>query len=204
MLDIQFWQSRYDSGQTPWDLGQASPHFINLLQDRPAWLVPGKMAVLGSGRGHDAALFAKAGFEVVGFDYAPGAVQAAQAQYGQAQPGNAVKFQQMDIFELANPQSPWAGQFDYVLEHTCFCAILPKQRPAYLDSVKNILKPGGILIGVFWELNDPDGPPFTTTETQLHESFDSDFELLSMQTYPAAMNREGFERLVILRRSTEV
>ena len=199
MLDIQFWQSRYESGQTPWDLDQASPHLISLLDDPPVWLTPGKMAVLGSGRGHDAALFAKAGFEVMGFDYAPGAIQEAQRRYG-----DIAQFRQMDIFDLANPHSPWAGQFDYVLEHTCFCAILPNQREAYLASVKNILKPGALLIGVFWEHADPDGPPFSTTEAELKAYFEPEFEFLLLQAYPAVMNREGTERLAILRHSSEV
>ena len=199
MLDLNFWQSRYDSGNTPWDLGQASPHFIALLQSEPSWLKAGKMAVVGTGRGHDAALFAEAGFEVVGFDYAPGAILEAQARYGQF-----ARFQQANIFELADPHSPWAGEFDYVLEHTCFCAILPSEREAYVKSVKNLLKPDGLLIGVFWEHNDEDGPPFSTTEAHLRQAFGADFELVSIQEVPPARNRDGVERLVVLRRLSEV
>lgn len=199
MLDINFWQSRYDSGNTPWDLGQASPHFIGLLHNPPAWLKPGKMAVVGSGRGHDAALFAQAGFEVVGFDYAPGAILEAQTHYGKL-----AQFQQANIFDLADPHSPWAGQFEYILEHACFCAILPRERAAYERSAKNLLKPDGTIIGVFWEHDATDGPPFSTTEAHLRETFEPDFELLSIQPVPPADDREGIERLAILRRSGEV
>jgi len=199
MLDMSFWQNRYDTGQTNWDLGQASPHFIALMQNPPGWLKAGKMAVLGCGRGHDAALFGKAGFEVTGFDYAPGAILEAHALYK-----DWVSFQQANIFDLANPDSPWAGQFDYLLEHTCFCAIHPKERPAYAQSAKNLLKPGGILLGVFWEHNEPDGPPFSTTEAQLQQAFGADFEFVSQQDLPPANDRGGVERLVILRRLSEV
>jgi SAM-dependent methyltransferase len=199
MLNMDFWQNRYDSGNTPWDLGQASPHFVNLLQSQPHWLIPGKISVLGCGRGHDAALFAKAGFETVGFDYAPGAIQEAQTHYGQI-----AQFQQANIFDLADPHSPWTEQFDYLLEHTCFCAILPKERPDYVKSVHNLLKPGGSLIGVFWEHDDTDGPPFSTTEAQLREAFQPGFEVISIQALTPAEDRKGIERLVILRRTSEV
>lgn len=199
MLNMDFWQNRYDTGNTPWDLGQASPHFVALLQNQPDWLKPGKIAVLGCGRGHDAALFAQTGFEAVGFDYAPGAIQEAQAHYGLL-----AQFQQANIFDLADPNSPWASQFDYVLEHTCFCAILPEERPAYVKSVHNLLKPNGLLIGVFWEHDDTDGPPFSTPEAHIHDAFQTGFEVISIQPLTPADDRKGTERLVVLRRTSEV
>ena len=199
MLNVDFWQNRYATHNTPWDLGEASPHFVEFLKQRPDWLKPGKMAVPGSGRGHDAALFAQAGFDVIGFDYAPGAIQEAQTRYGQI-----ARFQQANLFDMAQPDSPWAGQFDYVLEHTCFCAILPQERPAYVKSVQNLLKPSGYLIGVFWEHQDPDGPPFSTTETQIRSDFQTAFELVSIQPKAPADDRSGTERLVILRRTIDV
>lgn len=199
MLNVDFWQGRYEASNTPWDLGQASPHFVALLQSKPEWLKPGKIASLGCGRGHDVALFGQSGFEAVGFDYAPGAIQEAQAKYGQV-----ATFQQADIFELADPQSAWAGQFDYTLEHTCFCAILPEERPAYVKSVHTLLKPGGLVIGIFWEHGETDGPPFSTTEEQLRAAFQPGFEVVSTQPLIPADDRKGIERLVILRRSRDV
>lgn len=199
MLNLDFWQDRYATGNTPWDLGGPSPHFEALLARQPAFLTPGKMAVFGAGRGHDAALFAKAGFDVVGFDYAPGAIESARQRYG-----SLVQFEQADIFALADPGSPWAKQFDYILEHTCFCAIHPKEREAYVQSVLNLLKPGGLIIGVFWEHADEDGPPFSTTEADLQERFGSDFDMISNESRMPVSDRGGIERLVILRRKTEL
>jgi SAM-dependent methyltransferase len=196
MLNVEFWQGRYDSGQMHWDLGAASPHFAELLARRPEFLKPGKMAVLGSGQGHDAALFANAGFDVTGFDYAPGAIERADRLYG-----DQIRFVQADIFELAAPESPWTGQFDYVLEHTCFCAILPKDRPRYVHTAASLLKPGGYLLGVFWEHGEDEGPPFNTTEAELREAFSENFELVSMAPLKPAANRAGIERLVIFRRN---
>ncbi len=66
-LKLDYWEQRYQEGRTGWDLGQPAPPFGHLLaqQDAPQ---PGKMAVLGAGRGENALLFADRGFEVTGFD----------------------------------------------------------------------------------------------------------------------------------------
>lgn len=199
MINVDFWQGRYESQNTPWDLGQASPHFVELLQHPPAFLKPGKMAVLGSGRGHDAVLFAQQGFEVTGFDYAPGAIEEARRLYG-----NLVRFEQANIFDLADPAGPHAKQYNYLLEHTCFCAIHPKERQAYAHTAQNLLKPGGYLIGIFWEHDDPDGPPFPTTQADILDAFGAHFEVVDMQDKAPAANRSGIERLIILRRKAEL
>ncbi len=195
MLDVNFWQGRYDSGVTPWDLGGPSPHFEALLRQPPEFLKPGRMAVPGSGRGHDAALFAKAGYTVTGFDYAPGAIEEAAHLYG-----DAITWVQTDIFNLADSNSIWAGQFDYVLEHTCFCAIKPQERPRYAAMARNLLKPGGYLFGIFWEHHDPDGPPYSTTESAIRSTFSQGFECLSLTALHPAGGRSGTERLAFFGR----
>lgn len=193
MISVDFWQNRYETEETPWDLGGPSPHWMELLAAKPEWLKPGKMAVPGSGRGHDAALFGQANFDVVGFDYSPGAVERANKLYDKI-----AKFEQADIFNLAT--SPWAGQFDYVLEHTCFCAILPKQRTDYVQNMQALLKPGGYLFGIFWEHGDPDGPPFSTNPKELETLFGTSFELISSADKTPASDRSGIERLVVFRK----
>jgi SAM-dependent methyltransferase len=199
MLDVHFWENRYITQNTGWDLAGPSPHFVALLKNPPECLKPGAMAVLGCGRGHDAALFAQHGFQVTGFDYASSAVQEARQRYGQW-----ADFQQVDIFTLSHPDSPFAHQFDYVLEHTCFCAILPKQRTDYLKTVTHLLKPGGSLIGVFWEHDDPDGPPFSSTLEEINTLFGHDFDISSLEERQPANSRRGIERLMILRRKKEL
>jgi SAM-dependent methyltransferase len=196
MHQVDFWRDRYQRGETPWDLGAGSPHFRDWLSRHdPEIFPPGKTAVLGCGRGHDAALFAAAGFDVVGFDYAPEAIAEAQRLYD-----GKVRFEQADIFALADRQSPWAHAFDYVVEHTCFCAIHPSERPAYVQSVATMLKLGGYLLGVFWEHDKTDGPPFSTPENEIKSAFSNDFELLSVETREPVADRSGMERLCVLRR----
>lgn len=173
-LSAGAWEERYQQGTTRWNLGQPAPPFVTLLNssDPPQ---PGRMAVLGAGHGHDALLFAEHGFEVVGFDFAPSAIEAATAAAQTRQ--LSAQFLPRDIFKLAEE---FAHDFDYVLEHTCYCAILPEQRADYVQVVRSILRPQGELIALFWAHDRPDGPPFGTTPDEILQRFTPDFHVISI------------------------
>lgn len=174
-LSPLFWEQRYQEGRTGWDLGEPAPPFVQLLAGANA-PQPGTMAVLGSGRGHDALLFADRGFDILGFDVAPSAIAAA-TQLAQERHLSA-RFQQQDIFSL---ETDFAGQFDYVLEHTCFCAIAPALRPAYVRLVHTLLRPHGELIALFWAHNKPSGPPFGATVAELQTLFTPYFDAIAFE-----------------------
>lgn len=175
VLTADFWENRYLEGTDRWDLGQPAPPLVSLLASANAPR-PGRMAVLGSGRGHDALLFAAQGFEVVGFDFAQFAVEAAIQTAQQQQ--LAATFLQRDIFTLG---AEFPAAFDSVLEHTCFCAIAPQQRADYVELVRTILRPGGQLIGLFWCHDRPGGPPYGTTVAELQQRFSLAFEIVSLE-----------------------
>lgn len=173
-LTADFWEGRYQEGTARWDLGQPAPPFVELLQSSSA-PKPGRIAVLGSGSGHDALLFAEYGFDVIGFDFAPSAIAAATAE-AKAR-GLSAQFFQRNIFELS---TEFVNNFDYVLEHTCFCAITPEQRSDYVSLVRAILRPEGELIGLFWAHNRAGGPPFGVSLEELRQRFEPDFKTLSL------------------------
>ena len=55
-----------------------------------------------------------------------------------------------DFFDLPDELH---GQFDYVLEYTCFCAISPERRFEYDRVIWQLLKPKGKLLGLFFPLD---------------------------------------------------
>ncbi len=183
-LKPEFWETRYQEDTARWDLGHAAPPFTSLLKSKAA-PSPGRLIALGSGRGHDALLFAEQGFEVLGVDFAPSAVAEAR-KLAIARQLDA-QFIQRDIFDLLSPSSDhpgsssnssndaskpsFVGQFDYVLEHTCFCAIAPHQRPAYVDLVYRLLRPRGELIALFWAHSRDGGPPYGTSLDEIRDLF---------------------------------
>lgn len=185
-----FWENRYQQGTDRWDLGQAAPPFLHFLKSDQA-PPPGKTLVLGCGRGYDALLFAEAGHEVIGVDFAPSAIAQAKELAEQAQ--LSVEFLQKDIFHL-----PYAHQFDYVVEHTCFCALPPEKRTAYVDLVFSLLKPSGELLAIFFTHQRAGGPPHGIQPSQIRDLFGSKFEVLQLdpvaQSVPSRQGEEHFGR----------
>jgi SAM-dependent methyltransferase len=188
--DSSYWEQRYQEKTTRWDLGQAAPAFVSLLNSQET-LTPGRTAVLGCGRGYDALLFAEHGFEVLGFDFAPSAIAEAKSLVQAA--GSTAKFLQRDIFDLA---TEFPQDFDYVVEHTCFCAIPLERRPEYVQLVRSLLRPKGELIALFFTHNRPGGPPFGSTPTEIVQYFEADFEILSLESVANSVpSRQGEEHI---------
>lgn len=191
--NLQFWVERYSSGVTPWDLGQIAPPIASWFKSGKDKINPGKMAVLGSGYGHDAAFFGQHGFSVTGFDYVQEAVESARQRYGEW-----AEFIQADIFKL--PES-YNGKFDYVLEHTCFCAIPVVKRKDYAKLVQRLLKPGGLYMALFWAHSQEDGPPYKTDRGEIESLFNPFFQLESLYIPEDSFeDRKNEELLAVFRK----
>ena len=203
MVDVSrpaFWEAADQEQRAGWDLGMPAPPFVELLAG-PAAPPPGRLLVPGCGRGHDALLFARAGFEVVGVDFAPSAIAAARALAAAEASGLALEFVEADLFTL---DARWPAGFDYVVEHTCFCAIDPARRPEYVQVVHDLLRPGGELIALFYAHRRGGGPPYPTTAAEVRTLFAPRF---TIETLTVATNsvprRQGEELFGRLRRPQE-
>jgi SAM-dependent methyltransferase len=184
---IDFWETAYQTGKTGWDLGQPSP-VLAAWADRPDVIPGGRMAVVGCGRGHDAVFLADRGFQVVGFDLAPSAI--AEADQAARDRGVVAEFVQADILNLA---AHWVGQFDWVIEHTCFCAIDPSLRPAYVQAVRSLLTDQGSLVAVFFAHDRPGGPPFGTSVAEIQQLFEPQFVIQELQRSAHSIDRRRDE-----------
>jgi methyl halide transferase len=191
-LTPEAWERKYQDNQDRWDLGSPAPPLINLLESAQAPQL-GKMAVLGCGAGQDALLFAAAGFDVVGFDFAPTAIDRAST-IAQARQLPA-QFLQRDIFGL---EPDFLHSFDYVLEHTCFCAIDIALRPQYVQVVKSLLRPTGQLIALFYTHQRLDGPPFGVQPQEILDDFAPHFDVVYFRPAKDSIaRRQGEEHLGI-------
>lgn len=193
MTDASFWDSRYHRRQTPWDLGGPTPVFERLI--RAGTIPRGHLLVPGAGRGYDAIAFARAGYRVTTLDLSPLASGELRAAAEAA--GVELDVRVADFFALDEP-----AEYDAVLEYTFYCAIAPGLRTAYRDRMARLIKPGGVLFGLFFPLKapDPDGPPFEVSVDEVKRSFEGTFELLC-EEFPAESikPRKGNEVLMIWR-----
>lgn len=189
------WDELYQMGETPWDKDSPAPAMRQWLERHA---VSGRALVPGCGRGHEVALALVHGLDALGLDIAPTAIAEAQARY----PELAGRFVIGDLF---NPPMEMRGAFDVVLEHTCMSALPPLRRRDYRRGVDWVLRPGGLLVGVWFIHPDLDpgeeGPPFPFSESDLTALFADDYEILEDYVPAVAFaGREGRERVRILRR----
>jgi SAM-dependent methyltransferase len=112
-------------------------------------------------------LLAERGFDAVGVDFAAGPIREARA-LAAAVGSKGARFERRDLFAL--PRS-WDGTFDLVFEQTCFCAVNPARRDDYVRAVHRALRPGGLLLGLFFHFRGEEGPPFGTTPAEIRHRF---------------------------------
>ena len=189
------WEAAYQNGETPWDKGYASPPIVEYLARAR---IEGEVLVPGCGSGHDVRLLAEAGAEVLGLDIAPTALSQADSF---AKAGNEAYL----LADFLNPPERLHNHFDFVVEHTCLCALDPAQRPSYVRSVFNVLKPGGHLLAVFFnKVSDYSGggPPHPISLSEIEALFSEHFVFIErsvpQKTYPE--RPVGSEQLCLLRK----
>ena len=195
------WEQRYQSGDTHWDKGAPSPGLVEFLHERPE-LPHGSVAVPGCGFGHDVRAWAEFGFNVSGFDIAPSAIVGAREQTGIWEPARAEKHRAVNtppivLCDFLHDDAPF--QFDYVFEHTLFCAIQPAQRDHYVEALLRWIKPGGTYLAVNYIVCEG-GPPFPVDREELWRRFRPHFHLIDQWVPRSYPNRTGRELMSWWRR----
>ena len=188
------WQKHYDDNELSWDLGEVANPFVRLWEDKV--LQPGTLIVPGCGQGHEVIYFAERGFQVTGVDYSLGAEKLLRDSLSNKNLNVQVLHQ--NFFELDETHTQ---AYDNMLEQTFFCAIHRDQRPAYVATVSRILKPGGLLFGLFYETGEEGGPPFNTTEVDIQNHFAAAFDIERLEKCSfSSEKRKDKEWLAVMRK----
>ncbi len=152
------WNDRYRTGTTPWDLGAPDPHLVELWG--AGRIAAGRALDIGCGAGSDARWLAEQGFQVVGIDLAPLAIERARG----APPPSAgsVEFHCLDFLKEPVPSGP----FDLVFDRGCFHVFdAAEDRARFAARVAELLAPGGRWVSVLGSTEGPpreEGPPRRT------------------------------------------
>ncbi len=135
-LDDQYWNERYDTLETGWDIGYPSPSFLEYFKDKDR---SAKLLIPGCGNSYEGEALYKMGFHnITLLDFAP----ISKENFLKRVPEfPSEQFIVGDFFQLEN-------QFDFILEQTFFCAINPSWRAKYVKKMKTLLQPQGKLVGI--------------------------------------------------------
>ena len=201
-LSPHFWQEKFESQQTGWDRGQASPQLLQWLRSGALNIVDTPhIAVPGCGKGWEVAALSERGFEVTGIDYTPAAVsETRQCLRRAGLPGGVI---QADVLSYLPERL-----FDAVYEQTCLCAISPDHWIRYSQQLARWTRPGGRLYAMFMQVSRPgsevglvEGPPFHCDINAMHALFNTSHWRWPEAELTRVPHKNGlFELAVILER----
>lgn len=181
------WDELYRRRETPWEKGQPHPALVDFLAEHGP--LEGEIFVPGCGSGHDVRALSRESNHVLGVDIASRAIAKAQARV-------KIANEEYVLADLFNLPPKFDHQFDWVFEHTCFCAIDPAWRRPYLETVVRLLRPGGGMLAIFFinPDHDEEGPPYRVSTAELDELFGPYFTLerewVPARTHPGREQRE--------------
>ncbi|MDL5158753.1 class I SAM-dependent methyltransferase [Actinomycetospora termitidis] len=129
-------EDAYRRGEPPWVIGQPQPAVVAIEQEG---VIAGPVLDLGCGAGEHTILLARLGYEVLGADAAPSAIERARERARVA--GVHAEFTVADAME------PVAlGRFATVLDSALFHVFDPDDRVRYAHALTGVVEPGGAVV----------------------------------------------------------
>jgi SAM-dependent methyltransferase len=149
------WNESYASGQLPWDTGQPEPLLVEFVSSGA--VTPSPALEIGAGTGTNAIWMAERGFDVLGVDVSPLAIERSNAKME----GRALRcrFAACDFLAASPPDGP----FQFVFDRGCFHVFdEPDERQRFAAQVAAVLAPGGLWLSLIGSTEGPSrevGPP---------------------------------------------
>jgi SAM-dependent methyltransferase len=143
------WNESYAVGELPWDTGQPEPLLVEFVSS--GRVQPTQTLEIGAGTGTNSLWLAERGFDVLGVDVAPLAVERANAKLGNRR--LACRFTTLDFLAT----SPNGGPFQFIFDRGCFHVFdEPTDRAHFSAQVASALAPGGLWLSL---IGSTEGPP---------------------------------------------
>lgn len=193
-LNADFWNNRYESGETGWDIGRVSPaisEYIDQLENTGL-----RILIPGCGNSYEAEYLADKGFSSITLiDISDKLTESLRRKFETRQFVNVIT---QDFFEHD-------GQYDIIIEQTFFCALHPTKRNDYAEKMRDLLSEEGKLVGVLFDKGfEKEGPPFGGSADEYRKIFESHFDVKVIdRCYNSIPPRSGGEVFIILRKKTK-
>ena len=188
-LNADFWNHRWKSGLTGWDIGYASPPLVEYMSQYEDKSV--SILIPGCGNSYEAENLLSKGFDnITLIDISEELTNRLRERFKKAP---QIKVIYEDFFNHV-------GQYDLILEQTFFCAQILERREEYVRHVASLLKKGGRLVGVLFNVDfGKEGPPFGGDENEYRKLFSDLFDIRVMSPcYNSIPPRAGSELFVVM------
>ncbi|MGA9650295.1 methyltransferase [Pedobacter sp.] len=185
----EYWDGRYRSENTGWDLGRVSPpiyeYFRQIESKDISILIP------GCGNSYEAEALLSLGFEnITLIDLSPTLTDNLRQKFSSGD--NHIEILTGDFFDHR-------GKYDIIVEQTFFCAIDTAMRSHYVKKAHELLTDKGKLIGLLFDRSFASSPPFGGTLEEYITLFAGHFVTRHMERcYNSVTSRDGYELFISL------
>ena len=170
-LVANYWDTRYATSETGWDLGGPSTplkEYLDQLTNKDL-----RVLIPGGGRSYEAEYAFRLGFKnvfVIDLTGAPFEDLLARCP----------DFPKEHL--IIGDFFAHSSAYDLIMEQTFFCAIDPSLRAKYVEHMSGLLVPGGKLVGVlFDDVLNTDKPPFGGRRGEYMALFEKQFPHVTME-----------------------
>ena len=175
--------SRYVSGDLPWDIQRPDYNLINMVQE---YHISGGTALdVGCGTGDNVLWMANNGFIPTGIDLSREAIKMARKRGKEK--GTLIHFHTLDFLKSRVPGAP----FDFVFDRGCFHSFdTAEERQMFVKHVHRALDNNGLWLSLAGNYDDgrlEQGPPKRTAR-DITRAVEPYFEIISMKQGRFATN----------------
>ncbi|KUI48598.1 SAM-dependent methyltransferase [Mycobacterium sp. GA-1199] len=131
---LSLFDDAYKSGTAPWVIGEPQPAIVKLER---SGLIRGTVLDVGCGAGEHTILLTGLGYDVLGVDYAPSAVD--HARKNAEAKGVDARFEVADAMDLGK------ATYDTIVDSALFHIFDETDRARYVASLRAACRPGGVV-----------------------------------------------------------
>ena len=203
-MEHDFWHERWKEGQIGFHQDRVNSYLTRHFA-RTGAQSGGTVLVTLCGKSLDMLWLHEQGFDVVGVEISPLAVEAFFSE-NNLQPTitTSGKFQRYhaenitllcgDFFDLTTTD---IGDIAAVYDRASLIALPPEMRPRYAEHLTSLLPRGTnvLLVTMDYPQEQMQGPPFSVRESEVHDLYENNFEITRLESMDILGNNLRFKEL---------
>ena len=205
-MDSKFWQQRWQDGRIGFHKSNVNPQLTEYFSEL-AVPISGQVLVPLCGKSVDMVWLAHAGYDVVGVELVETAVQAFFAEqkviptiteftsatvnailkrYQGQLAGQTITLWAADIFALSATD---IGEINAVYDRAALIALPATMRADYSAQIVKLSNHAPqLLITLNYDQSKKDGPPFSISQQQLQQYYDTDYKIIELENQSSTLN----------------